>query len=156
MSQLRFQMGSSVDAQIKNINNFILARTGCHGQEYPGFLTLNQANRWMLTKPMGSVFVIYAKGKIRGKEYCHFLNAVRAVNMVYVDFQTNRGGRITGRGRSYPPYPGSLGPATSTAPFVGIITQETASGGSHLHAARQPGSFEPDTLSLRVSAFIKF
>lgn len=148
-----FKMGDSVDEQCRNIELFVRSRVNCSVIASSGDLSLQAATHWMYAQPMGAIFVVYLEGRIDGSEYYHFLNAARTDTIVYIDFQTNRGGRITGRGVSYPPYPGHLGPATSDAPFIGVLTQERVDSSRGMHASAQAGSVDPDTLKLRLLAF---
>lgn len=123
--------------------------------EAPPDLSLEAATNWMLSQPKGTVFTVYVAGTVDGEEAYHFLNAAHTDNIIYIDFQTNRGPRVTGRGHEYEPYPGHLGPATSDAPFVGIITQQYASSTSDMHAQVQEGSFAKETARLTIAAFLQ-
>ena len=121
--------------------------------EAPPDLSLEVATDWMLSQPKGTIFAVYVAGTVDGKEAYHFLNAAHVNDIVYIDFQTNRGPRVTGRGFEYEPYPGHLGPATSDTPFVGVITQQCAVSTSDIHAQVQEGSFAKETARLTIVAF---
>jgi len=152
-----FRMGDSVEEQLRNITAFVTTRTDAVAIEAPVDLSLPAAREWMLSQPVGTAFVAFVEGSVDGKESFHFLNASRtdADNIIFVDFQSNRPPRTTGRGAQYAPYLGNQGPATSEAPFVGIITQQTASSTHELHAPVQLGSFERETVKLTVIGFVK-
>lgn len=149
-----YRMGDTPQEQLRNIVSYVTSRSGCDSVEAPADLSLEAATNWMLSQPKGTIFTVYVAGTVDGKETYHFLNAVHMDNIMYIDFQTNRGPRVTGRGHEYEPYLGHLGPATSDNPFVGIITQQYASSTNDMHAQVQEGSFDKETARLTIAAFL--
>ena len=161
-----YQMGGDVQEQFDHIMAYVLSEVpGVVVTLSPPDMSLQVASAWMEGHTFGTTFVVYAEGNVTtmdgSRMHYHFLNAHHGGRVAYVDFQSNRKPRTTGRGVVGLAYVGSDGPATSDFPFVAVLTQEeegaVGRGGraGRLHAVHQRGSFDPATVQLRIASFVQ-
>lgn len=144
-------MGTDTKAQIVNIRDFVRGKTGRETDETSYELPLDAAEDWMRAKPNKTVFAVLASGNVPhdSEAKCHWLNAIVAGGRIrYFDFQPMRHSTKGGD------FVGHKNPATSTRPFVGVITQSQF-GANHkqMHSSVQAGIFD-GSVKLTVIAFM--
>lgn len=150
MADCDISMGEDVGQQIENIAAYVKDKTRRKCLRSPAGETARDAvESWMKTQPDGTVFAVDAFGHVTaaGKTIGHWLNAILAGGKLrYFDFQPMREGSGTA-------FVGAKNPATSTAPFVGVVTQTRSDATTHnMHATVQAGSFD-DGVELIALAF---
>ncbi|BBP84150.1 hypothetical protein PHLH8_37920 [Pseudomonas sp. Pc102] len=143
-------MGPDTKAQAIAIADYVAVNAGRKAIHSGDSLDRTDAEAWMRGQPEKTVFAVLASGFVPhdSENKCHWLNAILAGGTLrYFDFQTMRPSRLGGD------FVGSRNPSTSTAPFVGVITQ-SQNDANHwqMHSAQQPGSFD-GSVKLTVIAF---
>ncbi|MET0646843.1 MAG: hypothetical protein ABW208_09500 [Pyrinomonadaceae bacterium] len=143
-------MGESTEAQTVNIRDYVEAGTGRRAETLESEVPLDVAEDWMRNKPEHTVFAVLATGYVPhdAENKCHWLNAILVGGTIrYFDFQPMRLSRAGGD------FVGHANPATSTRPFVGVITQSQFSAtNQQMHSPGQAGVFDDD-VKLIVIAF---
>lgn len=149
-----FRMACSQEEQLGNIASYVKTRAGVNAIKSPPDIRLPFATEWMLSKSIGTVFVIAVGGILLGdrRRCAHILNAFHdGKRIVYIDFQSNRN-QLPNQNPAA--FAGHTGPATSDKPFVAVATQGLSMASSrNIHASTQLGSFEPTTTELTILAF---
>lgn len=146
----KYSMGESTEAQTKAILDYVVRSTRRSAKVLEKETALAEAEKWMREHAEKTVFAVLASGYVPhdAEQKCHWLNAILAGGTIrYFDFQTQRSSTRGGE------FVGHANPATSTKPFVGVITQSQL-GATHkqMHMTDQPGSFDK-SVKLAVIAF---
>lgn len=144
--------GASVDAQAATISDFGSAMTGRKPQKRGAMnkeVSYEEAKAFMEEQPDKTVFAVCCSGTLaRGGECkCHWLNAAKWGGSIrYFDFQPMKNSRAA--------LPGKANPASSTTPFIGVITQRSVGAtGRQMHSPSQSGSFDTSRVKMVVLAF---
>lgn len=146
----KLTMGDSTKAQAQTIGDYVATKTGRSIVRSNEEMPLTEAEDWMLSHPNRTVFAVLVSGNVpyHNEEKCHWLNAILAGGTIrYFDFQSQRSGGAGGD------FTGHANPATSTKPFVAVITQAEGRGGNReLHQSSQIGTFD-NKARLTIIAF---
>jgi len=144
-------MGEDTGSQTVNIRDYVTKQTGRRCEATANDISLADAENWMRAKPEKTVFAVLASGNVPhdSETKCHWLNAILAGGVIrYFDFQPMRKSKCGGD------FVGHANPATSTKPFVGVITQsQNGATNRQMHLADQAGVFD-GSVKLTVIAFL--